>query len=250
MSETNNAPATPPATPPVAPVTQPVTPPAAPVAPAAPAAPVDTAAPTTPAYEPDTGSRQLDVALRYFVSELGLRPESPEIQELLRTGNVNYVSGAAALAGKADALAPFLELAKGGFDEVKGAHEKRNTELRGELEGYAGGKENLDKALAFVKSGSTPEQLEQFDKALEMGGLVGRAVVEMFVRQMNTNPDTTVVGQSATTPNPGATPPESPRQFQSRDEWRAAQRKLIDQHGLANYANTPEGKQLLAAFPR
>lgn len=232
---------------PAAPPVAPVTPPAAPAVPVeAPATPVNEPAP----YEPATGSRQLDVALRHFVSELGLSPDSAEIQELLRTGNVRYIEGAASLQGKLDQLAPFLELANGGYSEVAEGKEKKDAELRTELEGFAGSKETFDAAIEFVKKGSTPEQLAEFSKALDMGGLVGRAMVEMFVRQMQGSPDVTVAGASAVSAAPGAAPPSMPAAYTDAASWRVAQRGLIAKYGLQQYATTPEGVALMAAFPR
>lgn len=243
MSEENQNP-TPAGTPDPAPTPAPAPAPAPSPSPATPEAPAAQEQP----YVPDTGSKQLDVALGFFVKSLGLSPESPEIQELRRTGNVEYLKGAAAQKGMDSALLePYLALASGGLGELEASSKERDEKLRAEIAGYAGGEEKMKSTLDFVKANSTPEQLEEFDELLQRGGVAAQALMQFFQSRMSADPNTTVQGRDAVAPNAAAAP-TSTTGYADRAAWRAAQHQLMQRHG-AGYANTPEGQAWAAAFP-
>lgn len=231
-------------TPPVAPVAPPVTPPVTQPAPP----PVEDKGTKPEPYVADLGDPQLNYAVAHFVNGLGLRPDSPEIVELLKNGNDAYLRGhVAASGGDPSALEPFLLMANAGRGAITAAEEQKQEKLRGELEGYAGGAEKFTATIEFVKANSTPEQIEEFDKILNMGGIAAQALMTMFQSKMHADPNLSVQGRDAVTPQAGAAVPAASKQYNSRAEWRAAQRALIDQHGY-RYETTPEGQALLASF--
>ncbi|QOI69536.1 scaffold protein [Xanthomonas phage Xaa_vB_phi31] len=245
-------------------MTEQVTPTPAPVTPVTPApAPAPTPEPTptpTPAstpvedkgtpYSADTGSRQLDVALGFFVNHLGLSPDSPEVVEAQRTGNFEYLKGHAAQKGiAAELLDPYIALAEGGRNELEKGIEAKQAELAKELDGYAGGTEQRVATLAFVKANSTDEQLAEFDTILNRGGIGAQALMMLFQSKMQADPSVSTQGKDAVVPNAGAQAPVQATSYASKDAWRAAQRDLINRFGLTGYQNTPEGKALAAAFP-
>ncbi|AHB12128.1 scaffold protein [Xylella phage Paz] len=201
-------------------------------------------------YAADTGSKQLDVALGFFVNHLGLSPDSPEVVEAQRTGNFEYLKGHAAQKGIApELLSPYIALAEGGREELTKGVEARQAELAKELDGYAGGTEQRVATLAFVKANSTDEQLAEFDEILNRGGIGAQALMMLFQSKMRADPNVSTQGKEAVVPNAGAQVPAQATQYPSREAWRAAQRDLINRFGLTGYQATPEGKAHAAAFP-
>ncbi|WKC56422.1 hypothetical protein [Stenotrophomonas phage c9-N] len=245
-----------PANPNPAPVT-----PAAPVAPTPAPAQVPTPAPEpTPSgddkpgtksepYAADLGSTQLNYAVNHFVNGLKLRADSPEVQEFLRTGNDAYLKGHAAANGiDVATLEPFLLMANAGREEVIKAAEAKDAALLAEVEGYAGGKEAWASMAAFVSANSTPEQKDEFDRMLDMGGIHAQAAVALIQSKMHADPRVSAVGKDAVVPGAGAVVPAAVSQYETKAQWRAAQRDLIAKYGQHKYEATPEGQALMAAF--
>lgn len=199
-------------------------------------------------YTHQSGSNQLDYAVNHFVNGLNLRADSPEVQEFLRNGNDAYLRGhIAATGGDPAALEPFLLMASAGRQELVKAEEARIETLRTEVEGYAGGKEQWSAMAEFVKTNAPEEVRSALDEALDKGGVAAQMAVAFIQSKMHTNPDVTSQGRDAVVPTAGAQAPAGGKVYQSRAEWRADQRALIQKHGHA-YESTPEGKALLAAF--
>lgn len=222
------------------------TPTPTPTTPATPTTPVEKAAP----YSADTGSKQLNVALGFFVNHLGLSPDSPEVVEAQRTGNFEYLKGHAAQKGIDSALLdPYIALAEGGRAELEQGKEAKQVALAKELDEYAGGTEQRVATLAFVKANSTEAQLAEFDDILNRGGIGAQALMYLFKSKMQADPSVSVQGKDAVVPNAGAQVPAQATQYASKEDWRAAQRALISKYGITGYQTTPEGKALAAAFP-
>ncbi|QWT56581.1 scaffold protein [Stenotrophomonas phage BUCT598] len=204
-------------------------------------------APSEP-YTADLGSTQLNYAVNHFVNGLGLRADSPEVQEFLRSGNDAYLKGHAAAKGiDASALEPFLLMANAGREEVVKAAEAKEAALLAEVEGYAGGKEAWASMAAFVSQHSTPEQKDEFDRMLDQGGIHAQAAVALIQSRMHADPRVSSVGKDAA-PGAGAVVPAAVTQYSTRAEWRAAQRELISKYGQHKYESTPEGQALMAAY--
>lgn len=238
---------------PVAPVAQVA--PTEPVTPTPTPTPTPAPAPTEPVekgtpYSADTGSKQLNVALGFFVNHLGLSPDSPEVVEAQRTGNFEYLKGHAAQKGIDSALLdPYIALAEGGRAELEQGQEAKQAALAKELDGYAGGEEQRIATLNFVKENSTDDQLKEFDTILNQGGVGAQALMFFFQSKMHANPAVSVQGKDAVAPNASAQVPAQATQYADRNQWRAAQRDLINRFGITGYQATPEGKAHAAAFP-
>ncbi|QVR48650.1 scaffold protein [Stenotrophomonas phage BUCT609] len=204
---------------------------------------------TRTSYTHDSGSSQLNHAVNHFVNNLGLSVESPEIQEFLKNGNVDYLKGyVASNKGDLASLDPFIALATAGRGELEAASKAAYEALEKQVHEYAGGKEQWESISTFIKANSTDEEMDAFDKVLDAGGPAARMLIEGFKARLAADPNTSTVGKEATVPGVAATEPAGVKQYSSKAEWRAAQRALIAQHGFANYENTPEGKALMAAF--
>lgn len=261
MTDTTTTPVT--VTPPAgAPPVAPVAPPVAPVAPVAPTPPAQVPAPAptpTPSgddktgkgepYSADLGSTQLNYAVNHFVNKLNLRADSPEVQEFLRNGNDAYLRGHAAANGIDPAtLEPFVLMATAGRDEVVKAAEAKDAALLAEVEGYAGGKESWAAMAQFVGQHSTDEQKAEFDRMLDLGGIAAQAAVALIQSRMHADPRVSAVGKDAVVPGAGATLPVAATAYETKAQWREAQRTLIAKHGQHKYESTPEGQALMAAF--
>lgn len=228
-----------------------------PAAPAAPAQPAQVPA-STPvvsddqpgsAYVHSSNSPQLNHAVNHFVNNLKLSVDSPEVQEFLKNGNVDYLKGhVAANKGDLAALEPFIALGTAGRGEIEAAGKAAFEAIEKQVHGFAGGKEQWQSISTFIQANSTEEEMDAFDKVLDAGGPAARMLIEGFKARLAADPNTVAVGKEATSPAAAAQEPAGAKSYGSRAEWRAAQRALIAQHGFGKYESTPEGKALMAAF--
>lgn len=200
-------------------------------------------------YSHDSKSPQLNHAVNHFVNGLGLSYESPEVQEFLRNGNVDYLKGhVVSKGGDVASIEPFIALGIAGRTELTASAEAAEKALLAEVQGYAGGEAEWKGIAEYIKANATEEEMDAFDAILDKGGPGARMLVEGFKARMQYDPNVTKVGKDAVSPNAAATAADGPKQYTTKAEWRAAQRALISQHGYGKYENTPEGRALMAAY--
>ena len=210
-------------------------------APAAPAAP----APAAPEELPDYGDNGLNIAADYFVNTVGLSLDSRELVEAAKGNFALLEAKLEVLGDKAKGSAPVLALAKESVQRMAAAETARHKETVAKVHEAVGGEANWKAVQQHARANLPAEQLKQASEALSSGGLQAVAMARYLLSMATSNPNVTVQGQQATTPN---TVSESLRGVAplTREQYRQEYRKLVAQKGITGAAKSEELRALNA----
>lgn len=206
--------------------------------------------PSTPSPDvPDFGDPGLNVAADYFVNQLGLSLDSPELSEAAK-GNYAYLEAKLAQLGdKAKGAEAYVQLAKSAQERVqKNARAHVESTIKS-IHEAVGGETNWTAIKSFAQSNLSQDDLGEASAALHKGGISAVAMAKYLHAAASASPSVNVQGNPTTSPVAAAAPIVPASQL-SREEYRAEYRKLIDKHGIMGAQRSHELAALNARLRR
>lgn len=207
--------------------------------------PAQAPATSAPAELPDYGDNGLNIAADYFVNTLGLDINGRELSEAAK-GNFHLLEAKIEVLGeKAKGAGPILALAKESVSRIAAAADAKHKETVTKVHEAVGGEANWKAVQHYARTNLPAEDLKQASDALTAGGLVAVAMARHLLGLASANPNVSVQGQPATSPEAVAESLQGVTPL-TREQYRAEYRKLVGKLGITGAAKSDELKALNA----